>query len=102
MLIFYFLFVCYRAAALPITFRCMQKNKVDTRISKFVLPIGATVNMDGTAMFVTIASIFIAQMNSLDLTVGDYATVVVTATAVRNCTFMTTLTTLFVIVKFNY
>ena len=67
-------------------------NKVDERISKFVLPIGATVNMDGTAMFVTIASIFIAQMNSLDLTVGDYATVVVTATAVRNCTFMTILT----------
>jgi len=91
------------AVALPITFRCMRENNaVDERISKFVLPIGATVNMDGTAMFVTIASIFIAQMNSLDLTVGDYATVVVTATAVRNCTFMTTLTTLFVIVKYNH
>ena len=68
---------------------CMRENnEVDERISKFVLPIGATVNMDGTAMFVTIASIFIAQMNSLNLTVGDYATVVVTATAVRNCSCM--------------
>ena len=77
------------AVALPITFRCMRENnEVDERISKFVLPIGATVNMDGTAMFVTIASIFIAQMNSLNLTVGDYATVVVTATAVRNCSCM--------------
>merc|ERR1719369_1777452 len=70
------------AAALPITFRCMdEKNKVDTRINKFVLPIGATVNMDGTALFVTVASIFIAQMNDIPLDMGSYATVVLTATA---------------------
>jgi len=70
------------AAALPITFRCMQeKNKVDTRISKFVLPIGATVNMDGTALFVTVASIFIAQMNNIELDAGQLATVVLTSTA---------------------
>lgn len=68
---------CYRAAALPINFRCMEdKNKVDPRISKFVLPIGATVNMDGTALFVTVASIFIAQMNDIPLNAGSYATVV--------------------------
>merc|ERR1712227_1019997 len=70
-----------RAAALPITFRCMEKNKVDPRISKFVLPIGATVNMDGTALFVTVASIFIAQMNDIPLNAGSYATVVLTSTA---------------------
>jgi len=69
------------AAALPITFRCMEKNKVDPRISKFVLPIGATVNMDGTALFVTVASIFIAQMNNIQLNAGDYVTVVLTSTA---------------------
>merc|ERR1712012_1503664 len=70
------------AAALPITFRCMEdKNKVDPRISKFVLPIGATVNMDGTALFVTVASIFIAQMNDIPLNAGSYATVVLTSTA---------------------
>ena len=56
-------------------------NKVDERISKFVLPIGATVNMDGTAIFVTVASIFIAQMNNIQLNSGDYVTVVLTATA---------------------
>ena len=61
---------------MPITFRCMEKNKVDPRISKFVLPIGATVNMDGTALFVTVASIFIAQMNNVELTAVDYVTVV--------------------------
>ena len=59
-----------------------ENNKVDERISKFVLPIGATVNMDGTALFVTVASIFIAQMNDITLTIGEYATVVVTATSV--------------------
>ena len=73
---------CCRAAALPVTFRCMRvNNKVDERISKFVLPIGATVNMDGTAIFVTVASIFIAQMNNIQLNSGDYVTVVLTATA---------------------
>ena len=66
---------------MPITFRCMEKNKVDPRISKFVLPIGATVNMDGTALFVTVASIFIAQMNNIQLSMVDYVTVVLTSTA---------------------
>merc|ERR1712223_1814993 len=70
------------AAALPITFRCMsEKNHVDPRISKFVLPIGATVNMDGTALFVTVASIFIAKINGMILNAGDLVTVVLTATA---------------------
>jgi len=69
------------AAALPITFRCVEKSGVDSRISKFVLPIGATVNMDGTALFVTVASIFIAQMNSIPLNIGSYATIVLTSTA---------------------
>ena len=59
----------------------MEKNKVDPRISKFVLPIGATVNMDGTALFVTVASIFIAQMNNIQLSMVDYVTVVLTSTA---------------------
>ena len=53
----------------------MNGVKVDERISKFVLPIGATVNMDGTALFVTVASIFIAQLNDIPLGGGDYATV---------------------------
>ena len=68
---------CYSAAALPVSFRCMKENnRVDPRISKFVLPIGATVNMDGTALFVTVASIFIAQMNDIPLDAGKLVTVV--------------------------
>ncbi|KAK7074562.1 hypothetical protein SK128_028470 [Halocaridina rubra] len=71
-----------KAATLPITFRCMNdKCGVDTRISRFVLPIGATVNMDGTALFVSVGTVFIAQMNELPLGIGEYATIVVTATA---------------------
>jgi Na+/H+-dicarboxylate symporter len=58
-----------------------EANHVDPRISKFVLPIGATVNMDGTALFVTVASIFIAQINGMTLNAGDLVTVVLTATA---------------------
>ncbi|XP_069175892.1 excitatory amino acid transporter-like isoform X2 [Procambarus clarkii] len=70
------------AATLPITFRCMNdKCGVDPRISRFVLPIGATVNMDGTALFVSVGTVFIAQMNELPLSVGEYATIIVTATA---------------------
>ncbi|XP_063845727.1 excitatory amino acid transporter-like isoform X2 [Scylla paramamosain] len=70
------------AATLPITFRCMNdKCGVDPRISRFVLPIGATVNMDGTALFVSVGTIFIAQMNELPLGIGEYATIIVTATA---------------------
>ncbi|XP_076045976.1 excitatory amino acid transporter 2 isoform X3 [Oratosquilla oratoria] len=70
------------AATLPITFRCMNdKCRVDPRISRFVLPIGATVNMDGTALFVSVGTIFIAQMNEISLGIGEYATIAVTATA---------------------
>ncbi|XP_038107382.1 excitatory amino acid transporter [Culex quinquefasciatus] len=70
------------AAALPVTFRTMnEKVKVDTRITRFVLPIGANINMDGTALFISIASIFIAQMSGMQLNFGQILTVVLTSTA---------------------
>merc|ERR1719336_1882497 len=69
------------ATALPINLQCLEKARVDRRIAKFVLPIGATVNMDGTALFVTVASIFIAQMNNISLNGADYVTIVLTSTA---------------------
>lgn len=70
------------AAALPLTFRCMnEKLKVDTRITRFVLPIGANINMDGTALFISVASIFIAQMSSMELNFGQILTVILTSTA---------------------
>lgn len=66
---------CYSAVALPVSFKCMESMKVDPRVSHFILPIGATVNKDGTALFVAIASIFIAQMNGYTLGAGELTTV---------------------------
>ena len=64
------------SATLPITMTCLEENaKVDRRVSRFVLPVGATINMDGTALYEAVASIFIAQINSIDLSVGQVITV---------------------------
>ncbi|KAH8279554.1 hypothetical protein KR018_000819, partial [Drosophila ironensis] len=70
------------AAALPITFRCMnEKLRVDPRITRFVLPIGCNINMDGTALYIAVASIFIAQMSGMVLGFGELLTVLLTSTA---------------------
>ncbi|KAF3420125.1 hypothetical protein E2986_10793 [Frieseomelitta varia] len=64
------------AAALPVTFRLMtDKLRVDPRVTRFVLPIGCNINMDGTALFVAVASIFIAQMHGIVLGFGEIITV---------------------------
>uniref|UniRef100_A0A1E1X3N7 Amino acid transporter n=1 Tax=Amblyomma aureolatum TaxID=187763 RepID=A0A1E1X3N7_9ACAR len=70
------------AATLPVTFRCLEENNhVDKRVTRFVLPVGATVNMDGTALYEAVAAIFIAQMNGIDLSIGEVIAVSLTATA---------------------
>ncbi|CAD6195333.1 unnamed protein product [Caenorhabditis auriculariae] len=65
------------AASLPVTFRCLSNLGIDPRVTKFVLPVGA---MDGTALYEATASIFIAQMNGMDLSIGQIITVSITAT----------------------
>lgn len=70
------------SATLPTTMRCLEVyNKVDTRISRFVLPLGATVNMDGTALYEAVAAVFIAQANGITLNIGQLITTCFTATA---------------------
>ncbi|XP_022245600.1 excitatory amino acid transporter 2-like isoform X2 [Limulus polyphemus] len=70
------------AATLPITFRCLEENNhIDKRVTRFVLPVGATVNMDGTALYEAVAAIFIAQMNGINLSAGQVIAVSLTATA---------------------
>lgn len=60
------------AATLPITFRCLEENLgIDKRVTRFVLPIGATINMDGTALYEAVASIFIAQINGRELKITE-------------------------------
>lgn len=69
------------SATLPMTFRCLEENLgVDRRVTRFVLPVGATINMDGTALYEAVAAIFIAQMNNVDLSFGQVITVSLTAT----------------------
>jgi Na+/H+-dicarboxylate symporter len=56
------------SATLPVTYRCVEeKNHIDPRVSRFVLPVGATVNMDGTALYEAVAAIYIAQLNGIPL-----------------------------------
>lgn len=47
--------------------KCVEKNGVSKHISRFILPIGATVNMDGAALFQCVAAVFIAQLNQQPL-----------------------------------
>uniref|UniRef100_A0A8C5T5J8 Amino acid transporter n=1 Tax=Malurus cyaneus samueli TaxID=2593467 RepID=A0A8C5T5J8_9PASS len=73
---------CSSSATLPSMIKCIEENnKVDKRISRFILPIGATVNMDGAAIFQCMAAVFIAQLNNVDLNPGQIFTILVTATA---------------------
>ncbi|MGK9475363.1 dicarboxylate/amino acid:cation symporter [Melioribacter sp. OK-6-Me] len=66
-------------ATLPITMDCVINNdKVEPKVANFVLPIGATVNMDGTALYEAVAVIFIAQAYGIELTFVQLAIVLVT------------------------
>ncbi len=67
-------------ATLPMTIRCVEKNAgVSNRVSSFVLPMGATINMDGTALYECAGVIFISQMLGLELTIAQQFIVVLTA-----------------------
>ena len=69
------------AATLPVTMECIEENMgVSKNISSFVLPIGATVNMDGTSLYQAVAVIFMAQLHMVDLSLGQQLTIVLTAT----------------------
>lgn len=68
------------SAALPLTMEAVEHNDgVSGKITSFTLPLGATINMDGTALYECVAVIFIAQAYGIDLTVGQQAIVVLTA-----------------------
>ena len=69
------------AATLPVTMECVNDNlKVKEEISSFVLPIGATVNMDGTSLYQAVAVVFLAQFHLVDLTIAQQLTIILTAT----------------------
>jgi len=67
-------------ATLPVTMeRCEEELGVSEEVSSFVLPLGATINMDGTALYQAVAAVFIAQTLGMDLTIGAQLTIVLTA-----------------------
>lgn len=67
-------------ATLPINIECCNKMGAEPEISSFVLPLGATINMDGTAIYQAVAAVFIACCYGIDLTIGQMAMIVLTAT----------------------
>ncbi len=69
------------AATLPVTMECVEDNLgVDEEVASFVLPIGATINMDGTSVYQGVAAVFIAQAFGLDLSLSAQLGIVLTAT----------------------
>ncbi|WP_233900996.1 dicarboxylate/amino acid:cation symporter [Tenacibaculum piscium] len=68
------------AATLPVTMERIEEHVgVDKEVSSFVLPVGATINMDGTSLYQAVAAVFIAQALSFDLSFGDQLTIILTA-----------------------
>lgn len=69
------------AATLPVTMECVEENMgVSKKVASFVLPVGATVNMDGTSLYQAVAVVFLAQMHMVELTAVQQLTIVLTAT----------------------
>ena len=69
------------SATLPVTIECAEENnKVSRKASLFVLPLGATVNMNGTALYVAVAVMFIAQMMGIEMGFAEQMIVLITAT----------------------
>lgn len=68
------------SATLPLTMECARENKVDERAVRFVLPLGSTVNMDGTALYEAVAVMFIAQAYGIEPGLGPQIIILVTAT----------------------
>lgn len=68
------------AATLPVTIACVTENlKVREKTANFMLPLGATINMDGTAIYISVASVFIAQVYGIELTLVQNFIILITA-----------------------
>lgn len=71
---------CSSGGTLPLNMSCVRKLGVSKEVSSFVLPLGATINMDGTAAYQGVCVLFVAQIYGVDLTAAQYMTIIVTGT----------------------
>lgn len=71
---------CSSSGTLPVTMKAAEELGVSKSVSSFVLPLGATVNMDGTALYQGVCALFIAQAYGLELSLAQQLTIVLTAT----------------------
>lgn len=60
---------------MPVTINTLDDMGIDPRVTRFVIPVGATVNMDGTALYEAVAAIFIAQLRNVPLSFGKLVAV---------------------------
>jgi proton glutamate symport protein len=68
-------------ATLPVTIECLEKRVgVSNKVTSFVVPLGSTINMDGTALYESVAAVFIAQVYGIDLSIMDQVVIFVSAT----------------------
>lgn len=71
---------CSSSGTLPVTMACAKKLGISKDVYSFVLPLGATINMDGTAAYQGVCALFIAQLYGIDLSAAQYGTIIVTGT----------------------
>ncbi|KAL5281326.1 hypothetical protein ACFFRR_004996 [Megaselia abdita] len=69
------------SATMPLTIKCLDGMGIDPRVTRFVIPVGATINMDGTALYEAVAALFIAQYRRVSYSFGTVIAVSITATA---------------------
>ncbi|XP_036321306.1 excitatory amino acid transporter 4 isoform X3 [Rhagoletis pomonella] len=69
------------SATMPLTIKCLDGMGIDPRVTRFVIPVGATINMDGTALYEAVAALFIAQYREMSYSFGNIVAVSITATA---------------------
>lgn len=68
------------SATLPLTMECARENKVNEKALRFTIPLGSTINMDGTALYEAAAAMFIAQAYGIDMSIGSQVIIFFTAT----------------------
>ena len=80
-MLFYLLFYCSSAATIPVTLKTVEEElKVEKSVASFSVPLGATINMDGTAIMQGVATIFIANAYGINLEISDFISVIMVAT----------------------